>query len=71
MGGGGDVEMTPALVGDALVRLRRAQGQLAGVVRAIEGGGDCAEVLTQLYPEPAAFFRGRLASTAQGGSAVV
>jgi hypothetical protein len=30
-----------------------------------------AEVLTQLYPEPAAFFRGRLASTAQGGSAVV
>ncbi len=40
--------MTPALVGDALVRLRRAQGQLAGVIRAIEGGGDCAEVLTQL-----------------------
>ena len=30
-----------------------------------------AEVLTQLYPEPAAFFRGRLASTAQGGSAVI
>ncbi len=30
-----------------------------------------AEVLTQLYPEPAAFFRGRLASTAQGESAVV
>jgi hypothetical protein len=30
-----------------------------------------AEVLTQLYPEPAAFFRGRLASTEQGESAVV
>ena len=30
------MEMTPALVGDALVRLRRAQGQLAGVIRAID-----------------------------------
>ena len=30
-----------------------------------------AEVLTQLYPEPAAYFRGRLASTEQGESAVV
>ena len=30
-----------------------------------------AEVLTQLYPEPAAFFRGRLASTEQAESAVV
>jgi hypothetical protein len=30
-----------------------------------------AEVLTQLYPEPAVFFRGRLASTEQGVSAVV
>jgi hypothetical protein len=30
-----------------------------------------AEVLTQLYPEPAAFFRGRLSSTAQVGSAVI
>ena len=30
-----------------------------------------AEVLTQLYPEPATFFRGRLASPEQGESAVV
>ena len=30
-----------------------------------------AEVLTQLYPEPAAYFRGRLASTEQGESVVV
>ncbi len=30
-----------------------------------------AEVLAQLYPEPAAFFRGRLASAEQGLSAVV
>lgn len=42
------MEVSPALVGDALVRLKRAQGQLAGVVRAIEDGDDCAAVLTQL-----------------------
>ena len=29
-----------------------------------------ADVLTQLYPEPAAFFRGRLARTEQGNSVV-
>ncbi|CAM04980.1 hypothetical protein SACE_5796 [Saccharopolyspora erythraea NRRL 2338] len=40
--------MEPELLGDALTRLRRAQGQLAGVIEAIEEGGDCAHVLTQL-----------------------
>jgi DNA-binding FrmR family transcriptional regulator len=42
------MEMTPELVGDALVRLRRAQGQLAAVIGMIETGDDCATVLTQL-----------------------
>jgi DNA-binding FrmR family transcriptional regulator len=31
-----------------LNRLRRAQGQLAGVIAMIESGRDCAEVVTQL-----------------------
>ncbi|GAA4972476.1 hypothetical protein GCM10023334_097580 [Nonomuraea thailandensis] len=43
-----DMEMTPALVGDALTRLRRAHGQLAGVISMIEDGEECAAVLTQL-----------------------
>jgi DNA-binding FrmR family transcriptional regulator len=34
--------------GPALNRLRRAQGQLAGVIAMIEAGRDCAEVVTQL-----------------------
>ncbi len=34
--------------GPVLNRLRRAQGQLAGVVAMIESGRDCAEVVTQL-----------------------
>jgi DNA-binding FrmR family transcriptional regulator len=40
--------MRPELVGDALVRLRRARGQLGAVIEAIEEGADCAQVLTQL-----------------------
>jgi len=39
--------------GPALNRLRRAQGQLAGVVAMIESGRDCAEVITQLAAGPA------------------
>lgn len=31
-----------------LNRLRRAQGQLAGVISMIESGRDCADVVTQL-----------------------
>ena len=31
-----------------LNRLRRAQGQLAGVIAMIENGRDCSEVVTQL-----------------------
>ncbi len=35
-------------LGAAVARLKRAQGQLGGVVRMIEEGRDCGEVLTQL-----------------------
>ena len=33
---------------DVVRRLRRAQGQIGGVIRMIEEGQDCADVLTQL-----------------------
>lgn len=35
-------------VGAVLNRLRRAQGQLAGVIAMLEAGRDCQEVVTQL-----------------------
>ncbi|HEY2125822.1 MAG TPA: metal-sensitive transcriptional regulator [Streptosporangiaceae bacterium] len=35
-------------VGQVLNRLRRAQGQLAGVISMVESGRDCDEVVTQL-----------------------
>ena len=33
---------------DVIKRLRRAQGQIGGVIRMIEEGRDCAHVVTQL-----------------------
>lgn len=32
----------------AVVRLRRAEGQIAGVIRMLEDGRDCKDVVTQL-----------------------
>ena len=36
------------VVGDVIKRLRRAEGQLAGVIRMLEAGRDCEDVVTQL-----------------------
>ncbi|NYF60018.1 metal-sensitive transcriptional regulator [Micromonospora purpureochromogenes] len=35
-------------VGDVIKRLRRAEGQIRGVIGMLEDGRDCAEVVTQL-----------------------
>jgi DNA-binding FrmR family transcriptional regulator len=42
------VELNPEQMTPVLNRLRRAQGQLAAVVRMIEEGRDCADIVTQL-----------------------
>jgi DNA-binding FrmR family transcriptional regulator len=39
-----DTEVVRAVI----KRLRRAEGQLAGVIRMLEAGRDCADVVTQL-----------------------
>lgn len=41
-----DVDMTQ--LGDVVGRLQRAQGQIGGIVRMIEDGRDCSEVVAQL-----------------------
>ena len=38
----------PATTRRVLARLRRAQGQLAAVIRAVEAGEPCRDVVTQL-----------------------
>ena len=40
--------VTTAEMHSVLNRLKRAQGQLGGVVRMIEEGRDCADIVTQL-----------------------
>jgi DNA-binding FrmR family transcriptional regulator len=42
------MKVDDASAGAVLNRLRRAQGQLAGVIAMIEEGRDCSEVVTQL-----------------------
>jgi DNA-binding FrmR family transcriptional regulator len=42
------VELDRETVGPVMNRLRRAQGQLAGVLRMLEEERDCADVVTQL-----------------------
>jgi DNA-binding FrmR family transcriptional regulator len=61
-----DVEMKPEMVGDALTRLRRAHGQLSGVIEAIEEGHDCSEVLTQLAAVSRALDRAGFKIVASG-----
>ncbi len=41
-----DVDTTQ--LGDVLSRLKRVQGQVGGVIKMIEDGRDCSEVVTQL-----------------------
>jgi DNA-binding FrmR family transcriptional regulator len=42
------VELNPEEMSAVVNRLRRAQGQIGGVLRMIEEGRDCKEVITQL-----------------------
>ncbi|MBA0050142.1 transcriptional regulator [Streptomyces sp. AJS327] len=50
----------------ALNRLRRAQGQIAGVIRMIEEGRDCEEVVTQLAAASRALDRAGFSIIATG-----
>ncbi|PRX45937.1 DNA-binding FrmR family transcriptional regulator [Prauserella shujinwangii] len=42
------MELNEDVVTDVLKRLRRAQGQVGGVIQMIEDGRDCKDVVTQL-----------------------
>ena len=54
-------EMTPVLN-----RLRRAQGQIGGVIRLIEEGRDCKDVVTQLAAVNRALDRAGFAIVSSG-----
>ena len=52
--------------GQVLNRLRRAEGQLAGVISMIESGRDCTDVVTQLAAVSRALDRAGFKIVASG-----
>ncbi|MEU2898540.1 metal-sensitive transcriptional regulator [Streptomyces sp. NPDC006967] len=61
-----DLELEGADLKSVLNRLRRAQGQISGVIRMIEEGRDCEEVVMQLAAASRALDRAGFAIIATG-----
>ncbi|MFH8451172.1 metal-sensitive transcriptional regulator [Streptomyces fungicidicus] len=60
------VQLPADRVRSAANRLKRAQGQLAGVVRMLEEGRDCEDVVTQLAAVNRALDRAGFSIVASG-----
>ncbi|MFD9501293.1 metal-sensitive transcriptional regulator [Streptomyces sp. NPDC060035] len=61
-----ELEMAADELKSVLNRLRRAQGQIAGIIRMIEEGRDCEDVITQLAAASRALDRAGFAIIATG-----
>ena len=60
------MELDPEGLGPVINRIKRAQGQLAGVLRMLEEGRDCEDVVTQLAAVSKALDRAGFAIVASG-----
>ncbi len=60
------MELDPQAMTPVINRIKRAQGQLAGVLRLIEEGRDCDDVVTQLAAVSKALDRAGFAIVATG-----
>ena len=60
------VELKPEDMGAVVNRLRRAQGQIGGILKMIEEGRDCKDVVTQLAAVNRALDRAGFAIIATG-----
>jgi len=60
------VQIEQDALGKVLNRLRRAEGQIAGVIRMIENGRDCKDVVTQLAAVSRALDKAGFAIIASG-----
>lgn len=60
------IELDPKEMGKVVNRLKRAQGQLAGVLRMLQEGRDCEDVVTQLAAVSKALDRAGFAIIASG-----
>ena len=63
---GGLMELDPTEMTPVINRIKRAQGQLAGVLRLLEEGRDCEDVVTQLAAVSKALDRAGFAIVASG-----
>ncbi|MFE1312833.1 metal-sensitive transcriptional regulator [Streptomyces sp. NPDC058755] len=61
-----ELDLASAELKSVLNRLRRAQGQISGVIRMIEEGRDCEDVITQLAAASRALDRAGFAIIATG-----
>jgi CsoR family transcriptional regulator, copper-sensing transcriptional repressor len=61
-----ELDLAAAELKAVLNRLRRAQGQISGVIRMLEEGRDCEEVVTQLAAASRALDRAGFAIIASG-----
>jgi DNA-binding FrmR family transcriptional regulator len=60
------MQIEPDAVDDVVRRLRRAEGQIRGVIAMLESGRDCAEVVTQLSAASRALDRAGFKIIANG-----
>ena len=60
------MELDPTQMTPVINRIKRAQGQLSGVLRLLEEGRDCEEVVTQLAAVSKALDRAGFAIVASG-----
>jgi len=60
------VQLDPGSLGPVINRLKRAQGQLTAVIRMLEEGRECEDVVTQLAAVSKALDRAGFAIVATG-----
>ncbi|MBO1752974.1 metal-sensitive transcriptional regulator [Actinotalea sp. BY-33] len=60
------MQLEPTEMTAVINRLRRAQGQIGGVLKMLETGADCADVVTQLSAASKALDRAGFAIIATG-----
>ena len=60
------MELDPVDMAPVINRIKRAQGQLAGVLRMLEEGRECEDVVTQLAAVSKALDRAGFAIVASG-----
>jgi DNA-binding FrmR family transcriptional regulator len=60
------MQLDPKEMTSVIHRLRRAQGQIGGVLKLLESGADCADVVTQLAAASKALDRAGFMIIASG-----